>query len=157
MIIQSNHLPTNHIPQYHIYTFLQCFQRQCLLPGQPVPVPNCSFLEDVFPNIQSEPPLVQLEDIPSCATTVTWEKRLTPHLITTSFQIAIESNKAPEPPPDYTIPIAFPCLEVRGNGVSLARLCLAVALCKNWAPLCNNYICTSVSLCMLYLYLHEIY
>ena len=33
------------------------------MPGQPVPVPHHSFREH-FPNIQPEPPLVQLEAIP---------------------------------------------------------------------------------------------
>ena len=31
------------------------------LPGQPIPVPYHSFREAVFPNIQLEPPLAQLE------------------------------------------------------------------------------------------------
>jgi len=36
-----------------------------LPPGQPVPAPGHSFGEEIFPNIQFEPPLVQLEAIPS--------------------------------------------------------------------------------------------
>ena len=36
------------------------------LPGQPVPVPHHSFREEIFPNIQSKPLLVQPEAIMSC-------------------------------------------------------------------------------------------
>ena len=32
-------------------------------PGQPVPVPDHSASKDIFPNIQSKPPLTQLEAI----------------------------------------------------------------------------------------------
>ena len=34
------------------------------LPGQPIPVPDLS-LDEVFPNVQPESPLAQLEAIPS--------------------------------------------------------------------------------------------
>jgi len=33
------------------------------LPGQPVPVSDHSFSEEVFRNVQSKPPLMQLEAI----------------------------------------------------------------------------------------------
>ena len=52
--------------------------------------------EEVFPKIQSEPHLVQLEAIPHCPLTVTWQKRhrgCNPHLSTTSFQGVVESDK----------------------------------------------------------------
>ena len=55
-ITQSNHqpiptMPTNHVPQCHIYTFLEHHQGKWLhhLPGQPVPVPHHSFCEQ-FPS-----------------------------------------------------------------------------------------------------------
>jgi len=35
------------------------------LPGQPIPVPDLSLREELFPNIQPESPLVQLEAISS--------------------------------------------------------------------------------------------
>jgi len=37
------------------------------LPGQPVPTLDHSFSEEIFPNIQSKPPLTQLEAISSRA------------------------------------------------------------------------------------------
>jgi len=40
-------------------------------------LPDCSFCEQIVPNIQHEPPLVQLRAATSCPIAVTWEKRLT--------------------------------------------------------------------------------
>ena len=55
--------------------------------------------EELFPNVQPESPLAQLEAIPSSPITITQEKKLTPHLTTTSLQIVVESNSvSPEPP-----------------------------------------------------------
>jgi len=52
-----------HVLKCHIYTFFEHLQgwwlRHC--PGQPVPMPDRSFSEDIFPNIQSKSPLKQLE------------------------------------------------------------------------------------------------
>jgi len=47
--------------------FLEHLQGQWLihLPEQPIPVPDHSFREEVFPNIQNESPLTQLVAIPS--------------------------------------------------------------------------------------------
>jgi len=39
------------------------------LPGQPVPMPHYFFGEEVFPNIEPEPPLAQHEVIASCPIT----------------------------------------------------------------------------------------
>ena len=39
------------------------------LPGQPVPMLHHPFSEEIFPNIQSKPPLVQLEAVSSCPVT----------------------------------------------------------------------------------------
>jgi len=36
------------------------------LPGQPIPMLGNSFSGEIFPNIQSKPPLVQLEASSSC-------------------------------------------------------------------------------------------
>ncbi|KAK4818734.1 hypothetical protein QYF61_018721 [Mycteria americana] len=55
-------------------------------PGQPVPVLDNPFSEVKFPNIQSEPPLVQLEAISSCPITCYLGEETDPHLSTTSFQ-----------------------------------------------------------------------
>jgi len=51
----------------------------------------------MFHNRQPEPPLVQLEAVPSHPITVPWKKKVTPHLTTTSFQ-AESDQVSPEPP-----------------------------------------------------------
>ncbi|KAK4818992.1 hypothetical protein QYF61_022823 [Mycteria americana] len=55
-------------------------------PGQPVPMLDNPFREVKFPNIQSKPPLVQLEAISSCPITCYLGEETDPHLSTTSFQ-----------------------------------------------------------------------
>ncbi|KAK4821603.1 hypothetical protein QYF61_025180 [Mycteria americana] len=55
-------------------------------PGQPVPMLDNPFGEVKFPNIQSKPPLVQLEAISSCPITCYLGEETNPHLSTTSFQ-----------------------------------------------------------------------
>ena len=83
-IIQPNHqpiptMPLSHFPQCHIHTVLEHLQGWWLyhLSGQPVPMYYQSFGEEIFPNIQPEPPLVQLKAITSYCITVTWKKRPT--------------------------------------------------------------------------------
>jgi len=72
-------------------------------------VPDHSFGEEVVPNMQPEPPLVQLEAIHSSSSIVTWEKRLSPHLTTTSFLVAVDSDKvSPELPFLQTKQSQFP-------------------------------------------------
>ncbi|KAK4818760.1 hypothetical protein QYF61_018932 [Mycteria americana] len=68
-------------------------------PGQPVPVLDNPFREVKFPNIQSKPPLAQLEAISSCPITCYLGEETDPHLSTTSFQVVVESDKvSPQPP-----------------------------------------------------------
>ncbi|KAK4818164.1 hypothetical protein QYF61_007606 [Mycteria americana] len=68
-------------------------------PGQPVPMLDNPFSEVKFPNIQSKPPLVQLEAISSRPITCYLGEETDPHLSTTSFQAVVESNKvSPQPP-----------------------------------------------------------
>ncbi|KAK4818276.1 hypothetical protein QYF61_009994 [Mycteria americana] len=55
-------------------------------PGQPVPRLDNPFSEEKFPNIQSKPPLVQLEAISSCPIACYLGEETDPHLSTTSFQ-----------------------------------------------------------------------
>ncbi|KAK4820818.1 hypothetical protein QYF61_007212, partial [Mycteria americana] len=55
-------------------------------PGQPVPMLDNPFREEKFPNIQSKPPLAQLEAISSCPITCYLGEETDPHLSTTSFQ-----------------------------------------------------------------------
>ena len=69
------------------------------LPGQPIPVPDLSLREELFPNIQPESPLVQLEAIPSSPIASYMGEEADPHLTITSIQSAVESNKiTPQPP-----------------------------------------------------------
>ncbi|KAK4825597.1 hypothetical protein QYF61_000686 [Mycteria americana] len=56
-------------------------------PGQPVPMLDNPFSEEKFPNIQSKPPLAQLEAISSCPITCYLGEETDPHLSTTSFQL----------------------------------------------------------------------
>ncbi|KAK4831231.1 hypothetical protein QYF61_016329, partial [Mycteria americana] len=55
-------------------------------PGQPVPMLDNPFTEEKFPNIQSKPPLAQLEAISSCPITCYLGEETDPNLSTTSFQ-----------------------------------------------------------------------
>ncbi|KAK4818705.1 hypothetical protein QYF61_017926, partial [Mycteria americana] len=57
------------------------------------------FSEVKFPNIQSKPPLAQLEAISSRPITCYLGEETDPHLSTTSFQVVVESDKvSPQPP-----------------------------------------------------------
>jgi len=63
---------------------------------QPILVPDHSFRE-AFLNIQLEPPLAQIEAIPSHPIASYLGEKANPHLYTASLQV--EGNKAsPEPP-----------------------------------------------------------
>ncbi|KAK4818640.1 hypothetical protein QYF61_016611 [Mycteria americana] len=55
-------------------------------PGQPVPMLDNPFSEEKFPNIQSKPPLAQLEAISSCPITCYLGEETDPCLATPSFQ-----------------------------------------------------------------------
>jgi len=69
------------------------------LPGQPVPVPDHSLSKDIWPNIQSKPPLTQLEPIASRPIASYLGEETNPRLATPSLQAAVESNKVPPQPP----------------------------------------------------------
>lgn len=61
-------------------------------------VQNHSFREEIFPSIQPEAPLVQLEAITYHSITVILEKETDLYPATTSFQVAVASDKvSPEP------------------------------------------------------------
>ena len=65
------------------------------------PVPDHSFGKEVFPNVQPEYPLVQLEAIPSSPITSYLGEEADPHLITISLHIVVDcDNVTPECPPD---------------------------------------------------------
>ena len=66
----------------------------------PPPWAACSntaslFGEEIFPNIQPEPPLVQLEAIPSHSITSYVGKEANPHHTTTSFLVVVERDEVP--------------------------------------------------------------
>jgi len=58
-----------------------------------------SFSKDIFPNIQSKPPLMQLEAISSRPIASYLGDETNTCLTTTSFQAVVESNKVPPQPP----------------------------------------------------------
>jgi len=70
-----------------------------LLPGHSVPIHHHSFREEVFPNIQPEPPLVQHEAIPSWPFASYLREESDPHLATTSFQVVVEGYEVTSEPP----------------------------------------------------------
>jgi len=54
----------------------------------------------IFPNIQSKPPLMQHEAVSPCPIACYSGEETDLHLATTSFQVAVESDKvSPQPPP----------------------------------------------------------
>ena len=69
--------PLNHVPKHQVQLFLEHPQGLYLhdLPGQLIPMPDCSFWEEMSPNFQPKPPLAQLEGIPSSPiTSYLWEE-----------------------------------------------------------------------------------
>jgi len=56
------------------------------LPGQPVPMSDHSSSKEIFPNIQSKPPLTQLEAIASCPITRYLGEETNTRLTTTAFK-----------------------------------------------------------------------
>lgn len=64
-------LPVNHVPDCHIYTFFNIATFLNIPPlaraGQSVPMLVSPFSEELPPDIQSSPPLLQLETVSSSA------------------------------------------------------------------------------------------
>ena len=94
-------------------------------PGQPVPMLDNPFAEEIFLNIQSKHPLAQHEAIFCCAITCYLGKETKTHLATTFFQAAVESNKvSPQPPLLQTKQPQFPQLLLTGPVLqTLHQLC----------------------------------
>ncbi|KAK4816773.1 hypothetical protein QYF61_022771 [Mycteria americana] len=93
--------PLHHVPKHLIQTSFKYLQGWRLnhFPGQPGPMLDNPFTEVKFPNIQSKPPLQQLEAISSRPMACYLGEETDPHLSTTSFQVVVESNKvSPQPP-----------------------------------------------------------
>ncbi|KAK4806798.1 hypothetical protein QYF61_005594 [Mycteria americana] len=78
----------HHVPKHLVQTSFKYFQGWQLnhFPGKPVPMLDNPFSEVKFPNIQSKPPLAQLEAIFSHPITCYLGEETDPHLSTTSFQ-----------------------------------------------------------------------
>ncbi|KAJ7400308.1 hypothetical protein BTVI_106655 [Pitangus sulphuratus] len=68
-------------------------------PGQPIPMPNYPFCEELLPDVQPKPPLAQLKTVSSCpAASCSGEER-DPYLATIFCQVVVESDEvSPEPP-----------------------------------------------------------
>jgi len=101
-IIKSYHQPittrpARPCPKCHVYMFFEPLQGWGLhhLPGQPGPRPDHSFNKEIFPSIQSEPPLTQLEAIASSPFAGCLGEETNPHLPTPSCQGVVESEKVP--------------------------------------------------------------
>ena len=56
-------------------------------------MPDHSLSKEIFPTIQSKPPLTQLGAIPSYPIASYLGEETNTHLTTTSFQVAVESDK----------------------------------------------------------------
>ncbi|KAK4829704.1 hypothetical protein QYF61_006079 [Mycteria americana] len=80
--------PLYHVPKHLIQTSVKYLQGWQLnhFPGQPVPMLDNPFSEVKFPNIQSKPPLAQLEAVSSHPITCYLGEETDTHLSTTSFQ-----------------------------------------------------------------------
>ncbi|KAK4831485.1 hypothetical protein QYF61_017986 [Mycteria americana] len=93
--------PLHHVPKHLIQTSFKYLQGWRLhhFPGQPVPMLDNPLGEEKFPNIQSKPPLAQLEAISSCPIACYLGEETDPHLATPSFQAVVESDEvSPQPP-----------------------------------------------------------
>ncbi|KAK4831600.1 hypothetical protein QYF61_018360 [Mycteria americana] len=91
--------PLHHVSKHLIQTSFKYFQGWRLnhFPGQPVPMLDNPLGEEKFPNIQSKPPLAQLEAISSCPITCYLGEETDPHLSTTSFQAVAKQPQFPQP------------------------------------------------------------
>ena len=73
--------PLNHVPKHHIYTSFKYLSGRFLnhFRGQSVPMLD-PFNEEIFPNIQSKPSLVQLETVSSHIVTCCLGEEINTHL-----------------------------------------------------------------------------
>ncbi|KAK4825536.1 LOW QUALITY PROTEIN: hypothetical protein QYF61_000113 [Mycteria americana] len=94
---ESKLLSERRCPRYFRLDCPQVVERPflCLLywTTQPVPRLDNPFGEDIFPNIQSKPPLAQLEAISSCPIACYLQEETDTDLATTSFQVVVESDE----------------------------------------------------------------
>ena len=76
-------------------------------------MPYCAFREEFFPNIQPEPPLMQLEIIPSHPIASYAGEVTNTHHASASPQVVVESNKVSPEPPLLQTKSQFPHLLLR--------------------------------------------
>ncbi|KAK4827689.1 hypothetical protein QYF61_020823 [Mycteria americana] len=99
----SDHLhgpPLDLLPQVQVLLLLGAPDLNAVLQGwrlshfpeQPVPMLDNPLGEEKIPNIQSKPPLAQLEAISSCPITCYLGEETDPHLATTSFQYSLHHS-----------------------------------------------------------------
>lgn len=102
--------PLNHVSEHHIYTSSKSLQGWWPnhFPGQPVPVLDKPFGEEVFPNTQPKPPVVQLQAISSCPIACDLGQETDTQLTPSSFQAAVEVDKFPPEPPLLQIKTPVP-------------------------------------------------
>jgi len=86
--------PCPEVPHLHVFKHLQGW-RLHHIPGHPVPMPDHSSRKEIFPNIQSKLPMMQLEAIASCPIASHLGEEINSSLTTTLFQVAVESSKVP--------------------------------------------------------------
>lgn len=60
------------------------------LNGQPVTMPDFPFSEEIFPNIQTKFPHVQLKDISYCSVAYYLEEDTKPQITMAFFQVVVE-------------------------------------------------------------------
>lgn len=89
----SIYILTQHCQVHLIYTSFKCLQDWRLhhFLGKPIPMPENSFGERIFPNIKTKPPLAQFKAISYCHISCCLGEKTDPHLTTTHFQVAIRS------------------------------------------------------------------
>lgn len=81
----------NHRPQHHVYMCSKYLQGWWFkdFPGQPMSVPDNTFIEETFPNVQPKHPPVQLEVFFSRLLTCCLGEETNASLTTTFFQVAV--------------------------------------------------------------------
>lgn len=83
--------PLNCVCKCSIKTSSEYLQRWWIhhFPGQPVPKLDYTVSDEIYPNVQSKPPMVPLEAISSWPVACFLGEETDPHLTTMSFQVAL--------------------------------------------------------------------
>ncbi|KAJ7405902.1 hypothetical protein WISP_136832 [Willisornis vidua] len=65
------------------------------LPGQPIAISNHLFCEEILPNVQPKPTLAELNIVSSSPINSCLRAEANPDLVTTSFQVVVDSGPFP--------------------------------------------------------------